>query len=139
MLANTATHATYSLEQNLVYQMFTDPHAPQVIADWEEHARRIVRDLRFDYSQSPADQHFDALIAQLRDQNARFCSWWGEQAVGKLSTIRKDIHHPLVGRLSFEQTVYRLLDQPGIKTIFYVPVNAETRQNIEKLHTAHTE
>jgi transcriptional regulator with XRE-family HTH domain len=133
MLNNTTTTATGSLTHNLIYQMFTHPHSPQVIGAWEQHAQRIVRDVRLDYSQAADDPHFAALIERLRDESNHFRSWWDDHTVEVAGMVRKDVHHPVVGVLSFEQTVYRLIDQPGIKTIFYVPLNAETQHKIERL------
>jgi hypothetical protein len=127
---------SYSLAHNLAYQMFTNPHAVRVIGAWEQHARRIVHDLRLDYSQAADDTQFTVLIQRLRDESSQFCAWWDDQSVGLAGVVRKDVHHPVVGVLSFEQRVYRLLDHPGIKTIFYVPLTMETQHKIERLRAA---
>jgi transcriptional regulator with XRE-family HTH domain len=136
MLNNTVTTSTDSLTYNLVYLMFTSPYASQIIEDWEQHAQRIVRDFRLDYSQAPDDPHFAALIERLREESPQFCAWWDDHTVGLTGVVRKDVHHPVAGVLSFEQTVYRLIDHPGIKTIFYVPLNTETQHKIDALRTA---
>lgn len=127
---------SYSLAHNLAYQMFTNPHAVRVIGAWEQHARRIVHDLRLDYSQAADDTQFTVLIQRLRDESSQFCAWWDDQSVGLAGVVRKDVHHPVVGVLSFEQRVYRLLNHPGIKTIFYVPLTMETQHKIERLRAA---
>jgi len=139
MLNTPAAPAPYSLDHNLAYQMFTNPSAAQIIGAWEQHARRIVRDMRLDYSQAADDEQFTALIERLRGESPQFCAWWDDQCVGETGMVRKDVHHPVVGVLSFEQSVYRLLDHPGIKTVFYVPLNIETQEKIEHLRAAQEE
>jgi transcriptional regulator with XRE-family HTH domain len=136
MLNNTVASPTDNLTHNLVYQMFTNPHSPQVIGEWEQHAQRIVRDVRQDYSQAPDDPHFAALIERLRDESNQFRVWWDDHTVDVAGVVRKDVYHPIVGRLSFEQTIYRLFDWPAIKTIFYVPLHSETQHKIEQLRAA---
>jgi transcriptional regulator with XRE-family HTH domain len=134
ILNNTVTSSSAcSLACNLIYQMFTNPHSLRVIGAWEQHAQRIVQDVRLDYSQTPDDPHFAALIERLRNESNQFRAWWDDHTVGVAGIVRKDVYHPVVGMLSFEQTVYRLIDQPGIKTVFYVPLSLETKHKIEQL------
>lgn len=62
----------------------------------------LVADLRTATARYPADQRLRRMIAELRDNSARFAELWDSGIVGRHEAARKIIDHPHVGPLALD-------------------------------------
>lgn len=119
-------------ERNIVYYMFAVQDARCLINDWEDHAQRVLAQFRLDYSKHLEDQVLNNLISRLRKKSSEFAEWWNVSIdVRKKTLIPKDLNHPDLGFLRFQQIGLRLDEFPNIIIGVYYPSDEETIEKIE--------
>lgn len=87
--------------RNMVWITFTDPSAPQLIEDWDYHARSVLMQFRADYGQYRRRYDFESLIDELQIESAAFRKWWAAHDVRFRYAVEKRIKHPTRGDLAF--------------------------------------
>lgn len=120
-------------ERNLLALMFTNPIVRETLVNWEEHAQRVLRHFRIDYGQRTGDPILTELVARLLRESAIFATWWHQPDVDAEANTPKEIRHPELGRLVFEQTAYLVLDNPSLKMLLYAPLNKTTARKLRQL------
>jgi transcriptional regulator with XRE-family HTH domain len=133
MMSHFYTRSSRGLDRNLVYLMFTDPQSRELIRFWERHAQSILRHFRIDYTQYGEHVNFEPLIHALNDQTLEFTEWWECPDIGIETITQKELNHPLVGHLILEQSIYLVVDNPGLKMVLDVPYNQETYCKLQHL------
>lgn len=113
-----------SATRNLVWLTFMDPSRRELMTDWEAHARHVVAKFRADAAKHIGDPAFEELIGSLRASSPEFRKWWQRHEVGAAGAGRKELQHPVVGRLVFEHAAFRheISDQ---RVILYSPLPDE--------------
>jgi MmyB-like transcription regulator ligand binding domain len=87
--------------------MFTSPLQRLLLANWEKAAQGLL---------------------------AQFRAWWPQQALQATHTEKKELHHPLVGRLVHQPTTFQVTDAPDLRMVIYTPlVEANTAQKLAQL------
>ena len=84
-----------------------DPARRELMPDWERGARRLVAKFRADSARHIGDPAFDQLISSLRAGSEDFRTWWERHEVAGGGEGRKELLHPVVGKLVFEHAVFR--------------------------------
>jgi transcriptional regulator with XRE-family HTH domain len=93
--------------RNHIWQTFMDPVRRELFPDWERGARRIVAKFRADSARHIGDPAFERLISSLRAASPEFARWWERHEVAGGGEGRKELEHPIVGRLVFEHAAFR--------------------------------
>lgn len=120
--------------RNLVVMMFTQPIMRLAIENWEANAKGMLAEFRADYGRYHADPTFSDLIARLSDASPEFKQWWVElPQVGAPSEIDKVLHHPSGETLRFQQMALAAVDHPGLRVLFFMPKDDETRAAAQRL------
>lgn len=114
--------------RNVVWLTFMDPARRELMADWERHARHMVAKFRVDAARNIGDPAFDHLVGSLRAASPEFRKWWERHEVGAAGAGRKELLHPVAGRLIFEHAAFRheISDQ---RLILYSPLPEEDTQD----------
>jgi len=123
--------AVTALERNAIWRIFTNPAVRGVVIDWEDTARGLLAYFRMSYSRNMGDPSFTELIDALTQASPEFRAWWPQHDVLGTPDGRKELNHPIVGRLLFDLTTFQVYDTSDLKLCIYVPV-AESG-TIEKL------
>ena len=123
--------AVAALERNAIWRIFTNPAVRGVVIDWEDTARGLLAYFRMSYSRNMGDPSFTELIDALTQASPEFRAWWPQHDVLGTPDGRKELNHPIVGRLLFDLTTFQVYDTSDLKLCIYVPV-AESG-TIEKL------
>jgi transcriptional regulator with XRE-family HTH domain len=97
-------------------------------AQYEAMARRVLSKFRVDYSQTPDNPAFDALIAELTAQSAVFRRLWNSSEV--MSRSEGVGYYPHLGGLSFEHSSYVPEGNPTLRLVIYVPYDEQTTEKI---------
>jgi transcriptional regulator with XRE-family HTH domain len=106
-------------ERNFVWRLFTSA-APRR-EGWEEVARTVLAQFRAASARCTGGPGFAALIADLERASAEFRAWWPRHEVrGSLDT-RKEIQHPLAGRLVLDRTTLQAPAAPDLSISVYTP------------------
>ncbi|AGZ45764.1 helix-turn-helix domain-containing protein [Actinoplanes friuliensis] len=101
----------YAAGRNLARDIFLEPEARKLFADWEVIAEQTVAALRA--GADPRDPALAALVAEL-DRDPDFRRWWARHDVRPARDETKRFHHPVVGPLTLRRqalTVAGALDQ----------------------------
>ncbi len=120
--------------RNHLWQMFTDPGRRELLADWSESSRLVAAKFRADSARYLGDPSFEELIQALRQASKDFCRAWKRHEVAQAGSGRKEINHPVAGRLLFEHAVFHPTDFPDQRLILYSPVpDSGTAEKLQAL------
>ena len=109
-------------ERNLVWIILTHPSQRTLVVNWECVAQRMVGLFRASGARDPGASWFIERRDRLLEVSPAFRDWWTQYDVGEVNIQRKDLHHPLVGRLSLQSTIMQLLDVAELKFFIYTPL-----------------
>jgi transcriptional regulator with XRE-family HTH domain len=111
---NDAGRAVFSWEpgrdpstRNHIWLTFMDPARRELMTDWDRGARRLVAKFRADHARHIGDPAFEHLICSLKAGSPEFRKWWERHEVAGSGEGRKEMDHPVAGRLVFEHAIFR--------------------------------
>jgi transcriptional regulator with XRE-family HTH domain len=137
--AASAVYGDYAamseLERNSVWRTFTSPYMRELLQDgWEEHARRQLARFRAGYGRFVGDPWWTERIGELTRVSPEFRQWWPQQDVLYSPEGRKLIHHPVVGKLAFENVSFQASESPDLQIKVSTPLpDFETASKIRRL------
>ena len=105
-------------DRNLLRFIFLSPAAHDLIADWDERARRVVAEFRADFSRL-RDAATQALVDALSERSPEFLRLWREQAVIGREGGERRFNNPA---RRFYQSTLVLAAHPGIKLVTLTPL-----------------
>ena len=111
--------------RNQVWLFFTDPGRRKLMPDWPRFARMLLSRFRADYARHVGDPDFEQLIADLHAASPEFRRWWSQHEVKGDTDGRKEIIHPVAGRMLFEHAAFRHLERGEQRLILYTPLPDE--------------
>jgi transcriptional regulator with XRE-family HTH domain len=111
--------------RNHVWMHFMDPARREMFPDWARSTRIMAAKFRADTARHLGDPEFEQLISTLRKSSPEFCRAWKKHEVATTGEGRKEIDHPLVGRMIFEHAVFNPFEAPEQRMILYTPLPDE--------------
>ena len=108
--------------RNHVWLHFMDPARRELLPDWERVSRLLVAKFRADSARHLGDPAFEQLIDALRKSSPEFCGEWKRHEVARAGEGRREINHPVAGRLVFEHAVFNPAEAPDQRLVLYSPV-----------------
>lgn len=122
-------------DYNAVWRMFASPMRHQLYhPQWEQVAQKVLAEFRAESARYADDEWLTRLIGDLRRVSPEFRAWWPRHDVRGRADERKEIEHPLVGRLTFEQTTLQVPTQPELKLMIDTPLpGTDTLEKLQKL------
>lgn len=138
---NTAAEHVFSpskllppYEYNIVWRIFTDSEKKIRDPEWEQVAQRVLAEFRADSVRYANDEWFKRLITDLQRVSPEFRTWWPHHDVRGRNDARKNIEHPVVGRLMFEHTTLQVSTTPELKVMIYTPLpETDTLAKLQQL------
>ena len=114
-------------ERNILWWTFADPKARTVLVEWEAEARGQLARFRAAAARHPDDAAYARLLERLRLCSKEFRDWWPQHDVAPLTSGRKILHHPELGRLELGLLVLQVADDPEQKLVTFraLPDDAE--------------
>jgi transcriptional regulator with XRE-family HTH domain len=109
-------------ERNLLWVLFCDPFARELIVDWDIHARQALAEFRAGAAALRADREFQALVDLLSASSGEFAEWWREHDVSGFETRIRRFRHPDAGELTFEYQQLAPVEWPGLRVVCQLPV-----------------
>jgi len=107
--------------QNLIMQTFVDNSIARIASAHggpDTFERALVADLRRTAVTLSGDMHFQAFIAQIKEQSPRFAALWSEGRAAAHQSMVKTVHNPLVGDITLDCDVVTVPDT-DIKLVVY--------------------
>ncbi|MBI1211964.1 MAG: helix-turn-helix domain-containing protein [Alphaproteobacteria bacterium] len=110
-------------ERNILRRMFLDPHARDVQYDWASVARFIVGAFRIDAARAGAAEAVQPFVDELCAASPEFKAMWRANDVhqGHGEAV-KHIRHPVLGKISFEYSVFAVDGRSDLSMVVYNPV-----------------
>lgn len=109
-------------DRNLLWIVFTDPAARELIGDWEHEARHMVSQFRADTTAIRADEAVVTLVDRLQGASPEFATWWAEHDVSGFHTRLRRYHHARAGDLVFEYQQLVPAEWPHLRVVCQLPV-----------------
>lgn len=107
--------------RNLVWFMFLDPHARDLLVDWEKEARLTVAAFRAEAGGDLSDPDYQELVAELLDSSPDFTVVWARQEVRGRQEALKRFQLGDLGRFDLEFTSFQVAEQPSLRLSLYTP------------------
>lgn len=105
--------------RNMLWWMFTDPAARDVMVDWEREASALLGRFRAAAARHPGDAAFGSLIERLHARSPEARAWWARHDVTPLNSGTKRLRHPALGELVLHHVVLQLADDPDRKLVTF--------------------
>ncbi len=109
-------------DRNLLWVIFAEPTARDLLADWPQQARRILAEFRAGTAALRTDAVVVALVERLRTASAEFEEWWAQADVAQFRTRVRAYAHPRAGALVFEYQQLTASEWPSLKVVCQLPV-----------------
>ena len=94
----------------------------------------LLSRFRADYARHVGDPAFEQLIADLHAASPEFNRWWSQHEVKGDTDGRKEIMHPVAGRMLFEHAAFKHLEHSEQRLILYTPLpDEDTLGKMERL------
>lgn len=121
-------------ERNILWFLFTNPLQRVRLVDWEREARGTLALFRASTERYVGEPWFTSLVADLKQVSPEFRDWWPRHDVQGVHSGKKELNHPLVGRLVVQATTFQVVDAPDLRMIVYTPVpETETANKLAQL------
>jgi transcriptional regulator with XRE-family HTH domain len=131
---NTDFGALPLRERNILRLTFTSPLQRTLLADWEQAAQGLLALFRASTERYVGEPWLKALVAELELASPQFRAWWPQHAIQTTHTGKKELNHPLVGRLVLQPTTFQVTDAPDLRMVVYTPLaEANTAQKLAQL------
>lgn len=109
-------------DRNLLWVIFAEPSAKELLVDWPTQARRILAEFRAGTATLRTDPGVVSLVDRLRATSAEFADWWAQADVAQFRTRLRAYHHPRAGSLVFEYQQLTASEWPSLKVVCQLPV-----------------
>jgi transcriptional regulator with XRE-family HTH domain len=106
-------------DRNLLWWMFTDPEAREVMVDWSAEASALLGRFRAATARHPGDAGFTELLERLHVASPEVRDWWPQHTVTPMSSGTKRLRHPVLGELELHHVVLQLADDPEQKLVTF--------------------
>jgi transcriptional regulator with XRE-family HTH domain len=121
-------------ERNILRLMFTSPSQHMLLANWEKAAQGLLSQFRASTERYVGEPWLKALVAELEQASPQFRTWWPRYDIQVTHTEKKELNHPLVGRLVLQPTTFQVTDAPDLRMVIYTPLaEANTAQKLVQL------
>jgi MmyB-like transcription regulator ligand binding domain len=109
-------------DRNLLWVIFAEPTARDLLADWPTQARRILAEFRAGTAALRTDPHVVSLLDRLRATCPEFADWWAEADVAQFQTRVRAYRHPRAGSLVFEYQQLTASEWPSLRVVCQLPL-----------------
>lgn len=109
-------------DRNLLWVIFAEPTAIELVADWDTQARRILAEFRAGTAGLRSDPKVVALVDRLHAASPAFAAQWAQVDVAQFQTRVRRYRHPRAGDLAFEYQQLTPSEWPGLKVVCQLPV-----------------
>ena len=105
---------------NLLSFTFLSPLAKNLIADWEDRAKRLVAEFRADCGLHVDEAEMQDLISELSEKSDVFAKYWKDYEVTTREGGLRIFNHES-GRLSYLQTTFHPASRRDLKLVLLMP------------------
>lgn len=119
-------------ERNVLWLMLTDPRMRRLFHQWEDESDRLVGQFRAQLAHRPEDPRGRQLEAALQQSAPDFLRLWERNTVSRFQSARKQLQHPVAGRLELDYVkLHSAAD--GQQVVVFLPADEASERGIARL------
>jgi transcriptional regulator with XRE-family HTH domain len=125
-------------QRNVIWQKFLGTGPRRIALDPEEDERTAIESvssLRGVTARYPDDPGVQRLLAELLAGSPRFVALWTEGRVGERRSSRKTVHHPMVGKITFDCDALHIPETDQQLIVYSTPPNSPEAEALALLRT----
>jgi len=120
--------------RNILRLVFTSHSQRMPLVNWEQAVQGLLAQFRASTERYVGEPWREALVAELELASPQFRAWWPRHDIQATHTEKKELNHPLVGRLVLQPTTFQVTDAPDLRMVIYTPLEeANTVQKLAQL------
>ncbi|WNN92117.1 helix-turn-helix transcriptional regulator [Gloeocapsopsis dulcis] len=119
-------------ERNMLWLVFTKAEYRQLFVDWERFAQDLLAMFRYFSVRYVDDSWYKQYITALIRVSPEFEQWWQRHDVRTTFEQKRELAHPVVGRLVLNVTTLHVNGDPDLKLCVYTALPGSNTSN--KLH-----
>lgn len=112
-------------ERNVLWWMFTEPAARNILLDWEAEAATLLVRFRAAADRHPDEPEFAELADRLQGASPQAREWWPRHDIADLSSGTKRLRHPVLGPIDLTHVVLQLAEDPEQKLVTFTASDAQ--------------
>jgi len=120
-------------QRNILRFIFLDPRVRAAQQDWESVARFVLGAFRADAARAGAAAEIAPLVEELCQLSPEFEAMWRDKNVHSHGEGVKQMHHRVLGPITFEYSAFAVDGRPDLSMVVYNPVEAQDRERISAL------
>lgn len=120
-------------QRNILRLMFGNSRVRAAQEDWESVARYVVGSFRADAARAGATEEITQLVDELSRTSAEFERLWHDNEIAAHREGRKRLHHPEVGLLELEFSVFAVDGRPELGMVIYNPASSVDADRVRLL------
>lgn len=124
-------------QRNILRLMFGNSRVRAAQEDWESVARYVVGSFRADAARAGATEEITQLVDELSRTSAEFDRLWHDNEIAAHREGRKRLHHPKVGLLELEFSVFAVDGRPELGMVIYNPASSADADRVRLLIAEH--
>ncbi len=120
-------------KRNILRLIFCNPAIRHKQGDWQGVARMVVSAFRADAARAGAASEVTDLVEELCQASPEFEALWRENDVNFHGDGLKKLHHPILGLVEMEYSVFVVEGRPDLSLFIYNPVDPVVADRIRVL------
>ncbi len=121
--------------RNILRMMFSDERVRVAQEDWRTVARYVVGAFRADAARAGAGVEIRQLVEELSASSPEFKTMWDDNEITSTSNGVKSLHHPVLGPIDLEFSVFAVEGRSDLNMMVYCPANAKVMEQFRVLIT----
>ncbi|HTN61669.1 MAG TPA: helix-turn-helix transcriptional regulator [Devosia sp.] len=120
-------------QRNILRLMFGNSQVRAIQEDWESVARYVVGSFRADVARAGATEEITQLVDELSRTSVEFDRLWRDNEIAAHHEGLKRLHHPDVGLLELEFSVFAVDGRPELGMVIYNPASSGDADRVRSL------
>ncbi|GHO49706.1 helix-turn-helix transcriptional regulator [Ktedonospora formicarum] len=123
-------------ERNVLWLLFSKTRWSKKIRlfiERDQYAKEVLETFRSRITGHQADPSVQAFIERLQQASPTFRDLWAEHNVRSTCATRKQLQHPLVGKMTLDYVKFQVIEHPDIRCHMYLAADSETAQQLHRL------
>jgi transcriptional regulator with XRE-family HTH domain len=126
-------------QRNILRLMFGNSRVRDLQDDWQSVARFVVASFRADAARAGAGEEIAQLVDELSRTSPDFEALWQDNDIAAQGEGVKRLHHPEIGTIDLEFSVFSVDGRPDLGMIVYNPATPETAERVRSLIASRAE
>jgi transcriptional regulator with XRE-family HTH domain len=123
-------------ERNILWLLFSKTRWSRkmsLFVERDQYAQEVLETFRGRITGHQADPEVQAFIKRLQQVSPTFRDLWAEHNVRSTCATRKQLQHPLVGKITLDYAKFQVIEHPDIRCHMYLAADSETAQKLSRL------